>query len=228
MGTLLKLLVLQVVLVAGSWTNVPAERVLDVTWHHQEHNLSCEAAALKMALSYYRIDVDEMTLIGYMTNDRRPAELDDSGRLVRWGDPNAGFVGDPDGRIQLYQGYGVYFAPVARAAQLAGARVGVAGGGLYGSAVSPAAVYWAVRQGDPVVAWISNTYEQAPLSHYTTFDGKEVAYTLTDHAVTVIGVRADEVLINDPWFGQAWHPKAQFESAYRTFEDMAVVVTGAA
>jgi predicted double-glycine peptidase len=51
-----------------------------------------------------------------------------------------------------------------------------------------------------------------------------VRYTLTEHAVTVVGVRRDAVLINDPWFGRAWHPKAQFESAYRTFADMAVVI----
>jgi len=30
----------------------PTTRVLDIPWHHQEHKLSCEAAALKMALSY--------------------------------------------------------------------------------------------------------------------------------------------------------------------------------
>jgi hypothetical protein len=31
-------------------------------------------------------------------------------------------------------------------------------------------------------------------------------------------------LINDPWFGRAWHQKTQFESAYRTFDGMAVIV----
>ena len=224
MGMLLKLLVLQVVLAAGMLPNASQDRVLDIGWHHQEHNLSCEAAALKMALSYYGISVDEMTLIGYMTNDRRTAEFDARGRLMRWGNPNAAYVGDPDGRIQLYQGYGVYFAPVAAAAIRAGAEAPVAGGGLYGSSISPARVYWAVRHGHPVVAWISNTYRQVPLSHFTAFDGSDVAYTLTEHAVTIAGVRADAVLINDPWFGPAWHPKAQFESAYRTFDDMAVVV----
>ena len=48
--------------------------------------------------------------------------------------------------------------------------------------------------------------------------------TLTEHAVTVVGVRPGFVLINDPWFGQAWHSKAQFESAYKTFSHMAVIV----
>src|SRR2546428_13550688 len=51
----------------------PTERVLNVGWAHQAHNLSCEAAALKMALSYYGIDTDELRLISFMSRDSRPA-----------------------------------------------------------------------------------------------------------------------------------------------------------
>ena len=202
----------------------PTERVLDTQIHYQEHNLTCEAAALKMALAYEGITVDEMTLVGYMTNDRRPAQFDSKGRLVAWGDPAQSFVGDPDGHIEGLTGYGVYFGPVAAAADRAGAHTIKAGGGLYGSAIAPSEVYDAVLDGHPVVAWISNTYRTVNLSRYTAFDGATVSYTLTEHAVTLIGVRADAVLINDPWFGQHWHSKAQFEAAYRTFDDMAVIV----
>jgi uncharacterized protein YvpB len=203
----------------------PAERVLDIKIHYQEHNLSCEAAALKMALAYEGISVDELTLIGYMTQDPRPARLDGHGHVLSWGDPAQGFVGNPDGSIQRYTGYGVYDQPVAFAALLAGANVVDAGAGLYGSPIAPSEVYDAVLDGHPVVAWISNTYRTASLSRYTAYDGATVAYTLTEHAVTVIGVRPDAVLINDPWFGQHWHSKAQFEVAYATFEQMAVIVS---
>jgi uncharacterized protein YvpB len=204
----------------------PSERVLDVKLHYQEHNLTCEAAALKMALSYEGITVDEMTLIGYMTLQPRPATFDAKGHVVAWGDPAQGFVGNPNGNIQRYTGYGVYFGPVATAAERAGAHVVAAGGGLYGSAVAPSDVYNAVLDGHPVVAWISNTYRTVPLSRYTAYDGAIVSYTLTEHAVTVIGVRPDAVLINDPWFGRHWHPKPQFEAAYATFQQMAVIVSG--
>src|SRR5437763_17150027 len=100
-------------LIATFLTAVPApqpttQRVLEVPWHHQAHNLSCEAAALKMALSYYGIEVDELALIGFMTRDPRPARFDVAGRLVAWGDPATGYVGDPDGHIERYTGYGVY------------------------------------------------------------------------------------------------------------------------
>ena len=203
---------------------VPTQRVLNVMWTHQAHNLSCEAAALKMALSYYGISADELTLISYMTRDSRPARFDASGHLARWGDPAAGFVGNPEGRIERYTGYGVYYQPVALAAMLAGANVLEAGSGLYGAPVPPAHIYQALLDGHPVVAWISNTYQYVDLSRYVAYDGATVHFTLTEHAVTIIGVRRDAVLINDPWFGRAWHPKAQFESAYRTFAGMAVVV----
>jgi uncharacterized protein YvpB len=203
----------------------PTERVLDIKIHYQEHNLTCEAAALKMALAYEGINVDEMTLIGYMTLDPRPAKFDSQGHLAMWGDPALGFVGNPDGNIQRFTGYGVYDQPVADAALLAGANVVAAGGGLYGSPIAPSEVYDAVLDGHPVVAWISNTYRTVSLKQYTAYDGSTVSYTLTEHAVTVVGVRPDAVLINDPWFGQHWHTKVQFEAAYATFQQMAVIVS---
>jgi uncharacterized protein YvpB len=222
-----KLLVLLAILSASASSAQiarPAERVLGVTWSHQQHNLSCEAAALRMALSYYGISADETTLMNEMTRDPRPAVFDRSGRLVTWGDPAAAYVGNPDGHIERYTGYGAYHQPVARAAIAAGASVIESGSGLYGSPVPPADAYNAVLDGHPVVAWISNTYHQVSLRSYVAYDGATVRYTLTEHAVTLVGVRTDAVLIDDPWFGRAWHPKVQFESAYRTFSDMAVVV----
>lgn len=209
---------------ASSPSPRPTQRVLDIKMHYQEHPVTCEAAALKMALSYVGISVDEMTLVRYMTVDMRPARFDIHGRLIAWGDPAESFVGNPDGHIEKYTGYGVYFGPVARAALQAGAQVGAAGSGLYGSPIGAQQVYDAVLDGHPAVVWISNTYRQVDLSHYVAFDGAQVGYTLTEHAVTVIGVRPDAVLINDPWFGRAWRPKAQFESAYRTFDGMAVIL----
>ena len=216
----LKLMALVAVIVAANPAPAPTQRVLNIPWHHQQHNLSCEAAALAMALTYYAIAAEELTLIRYMTNDPRPAKFDAKGKLVAWGDPAQGFVGDPDGRIERYTGYGVYYQPIALAAMLAGANV------LEAGSVAPRELYAAVLAGHPAVAWISNTYRQVPLAHYVAYDGATVGYTLTEHAVTITGVRPDSVLINDPWFGRAWHPKAQFESAYRTFDGMAVILEG--
>ena len=170
MGVVSLFAILATLLIAAP-APVPTERVLNVPWAHQVHNLSCEAAALKMALSYYGISVDELKLISYMTRDPRPARFDMAGHLTRWGDPAAGFVGNPDGRIERYTGYGVYYQPVALAAMLAGANVVEAGSGLYGAPVPPAHVYQAVLDGDPVIAWISNTYRRVDLGRCTPGSG---------------------------------------------------------
>ena len=107
-------------LVAGATVTRPTARLLPIVWHHQAHNLSCEAAALKMALAYTGVNLDELTLMSYMGYDLRPARFDAKGRLITWGDPNAAYVGNPDGHIERYTGYGVYYAPVARAVVAAG------------------------------------------------------------------------------------------------------------
>jgi uncharacterized protein YvpB len=201
----------------------PTQRVLSIRIDLQDHRLSCEAAALKMALAFEGIKIDELTLMRYMSLDSRPARFA-GGNLMTWGDPAKAYVGNPDGHIEWYTGYGVYNAPVSKAAVRAGAHVIGSGSGLYGKGIAPSAIYSAVLSGHPAVVWISNTYRQVPLARYTAYDGATVWYTLTEHAVTVVGVRPGAVLINDPWFGKAWHSKAQFESAYKTFDHMAVII----
>src|SRR2546426_12695884 len=93
----------------------PTERVLNVGWAHQAHNLPCEAAALKMALSYYGIDTDELRLISFMSRDSRPPRFDTSGHIMRWVDPPAGFVANTHIRVLRYAGSGVYYRREARA-----------------------------------------------------------------------------------------------------------------
>ncbi|HET9782865.1 MAG TPA: C39 family peptidase [Candidatus Dormibacteraeota bacterium] len=211
----------------SSASPTPSTNVLDIPMDYQDHPLSCEAAALKMALTKEGIQASEDELLALMGRDDRAAVVDSNGRLLHWGNPNVAYVGDPDGKLASFTGYGVYAAPVAKAAAAAGATVLVWGTNLppdRGKGIAPATVYQALLEGHPVVAWISNTYHDIQLGSYTAFDGTTIWYTLTEHAVTLIGVRPDAVLINDPWFGQAWHSKAEFESAFHTFEEMAVIV----
>lgn len=180
-----------------------------------------------MALAHEGIHTDENKLLKLIGSDTRPAVVDAGGRLVTWGNPNVSYVGDPDGKLTNFTGYGVYAGPIATAAGAAGGKVLMWGTNLppdQGKGISPSVVYQALLGGHPVIAWISNTYHDVQLGTYTAFDGARVWYTLSEHAVTLIGVRPDAVLINDPWFGQGWHSKAQFESAFHTFEEMAVIL----
>ncbi|HZS15258.1 MAG TPA: C39 family peptidase, partial [Candidatus Dormibacteraeota bacterium] len=110
-----------------SWLAVPETVELPVAFDHQDYSASCEVAALKMALTVEGIHRTEDQLLDIVGVDRRPAEVDDNGRLVRWGNPDLVFVGDPDGHPGDLTGYGVHVDPIARTARAVGATVLAAG-----------------------------------------------------------------------------------------------------
>lgn len=79
---------------------------LPVVFHRQEHSLSCEIAALKMALDFQGLNIKESELIENL-------QFDSTARKNGiWGDPYTGFVGDIDGKMGV-TGYGVYWQPVS-------------------------------------------------------------------------------------------------------------------
>ncbi|HXM59118.1 MAG TPA: C39 family peptidase [Candidatus Dormibacteraeota bacterium] len=193
--------------------------LLDIAIDLQDQRATCEVAALKMALSGRGILTDERTLLAAAGIDGRAPEVDARGNILRWGDPETAFVGSPDGSPPEHTGYGVYAPPIARAATRAGAQVLASGPGI-----APAALYRDVIGGHPAVAWVTNDYRAGSLATWTAWDGAEVRYSLKEHAVLVIGVTPTQVLLDDPWYGQRWHARGEFEAAYGTFGDMAVVI----
>lgn len=197
----------------------PTAGLLSIAPHHQDQRATCEVAALQMALAGAGITTNEGALLALTGVDGRAPVTDARGGIARWGNPNTSFVGDPNGNPVDHTGYGVYAAPIARAAAASGATVSAAGAG-----VAPAAIYAAVMSGHPAVAWVTNTYRAEPLATWRAWDGTVVSYTLREHAVAVIGVTPTQVLLNDPWYGQRWHTRGEFEAAYSTFGDMAVVL----
>src|SRR5947208_1371589 len=90
-------------------------RILNVPQYHQQHGLSCEAAALRMALASLGIARTEDSLLSQIGADLRPHYTDASG--FHWGDPYVSFVGNVDGAERNLTGYGVYDTPIARVAQ---------------------------------------------------------------------------------------------------------------
>src|SRR5205823_11426291 len=196
-------------------------RILNVPQYHQQHGLSCEAAALRMALASLGIVQSENTLLSQIGADRRAAYTDATG--FHWGDPYVSFVGNVDGAERNLTGYGVYDTPIARVAQADGATVSSSAEGI-----APSTIYQAVLDGHPVVAWVSFDWLFHRVSHYVAFDGRNVQFgSPYEHAVVVRGLSNGYVLINNPWFGVQWISKATFESSYATFNHMAVIFGGA-
>ena len=90
---------------------IPEEEIsikLNVPYHRQEHALSCEIAALKMALNFHGVLVSESELLAMLPFDAKERR----GKNNIWGDPSLGFVGDIDSAIPN-GGYGVYENPMA-------------------------------------------------------------------------------------------------------------------
>ena len=196
-------------------------RILSVPQYQQQHGLTCEAAALRMALGAFGINVAESTLMSQIGIDYRRPYWDSSGGF-HWGDPYANFVGNPDGSERGLTGYGVYAPPIARVAQANGAAVSQVGEGI-----APSTVYQSVLAGHPVIAWISFDWVYHRVTHYVAFDGRTVQFgSPYEHAAVVRGVTNGYVLINNPWFGVQWISKPTFEAAYATFNNMAIVFGG--
>lgn len=191
----------------------------DVPWIRQQYSLSCEAAALQMALAHEGISISQDQALNDMGIDRRAAYYDANGTL-RWGNPNTNFVGSPTGSEINLTGYGAYAPVVARVATAHGASVVRSGSGI------PAAdVYGAVLNNHPVIAWTTFDWNTPARQDYLSFDNVWILYAgPEEHTVVVVGVSGGSVLINDPDRNQYWTSKATFEAAYGIYGQMAVEI----
>lgn len=199
-----------------------ANVVPDVTQHAQTRNLTCEEAALVMALSHEGITKTENEVLADIGIDLTPATFDASGAL-HWGNPYKSFVGNPDGLETNYTGYGTYWTNIARAAMDFGATVVQAG-----EAISPAVLYAAILAGHPVVVWVTGDFQVYPKqASWITDDGQTLAwYGPHEHAITVVGVDDTTVVIDNPLKQVEWQrvDRATFEPVYLVYNQMAVIL----
>jgi uncharacterized protein YvpB len=196
---------------------------LAVPWYHQVYNLSCEEASLRMVLAYFGVGTTDQALLQAVGVDGIHYWNGPGG-----GDPYQAFVGDPNGSEVVdpstgkNTGYGVYWPPIRRVAEGFGAPVERAGEGI-----SPAAVYAAIRAGQPVLVWVTYNWQADARRDYTAWDGAAVPYAGPwEHAMVVTGIDGDGVRVNDPDRGQYWVPFAVFEAAYAVYDQMAVIFAG--
>lgn len=203
----------------------PGSVVLNVPYFAQIYSLSCEEAALQMALAYEGINQNQDAILGAIGVDRTPPQVDGNGNVVHWGDPYANFVGDPNGYREGAQygsrsGYGTYYTTIARVTTGFGGHVVQASEGI-----KPNVLYDALNNHHPSVVWVAWQYSPHPVTTYQAFDGRVVMYGAPwEHAVTLIGMSSGSVLINNPHGGQEWVTKATFEHAYEMFNQMAVIL----
>ena len=193
-------------------------RVLKVPSYRQVYVLSCESAALRMALAFEGIATTDKAVLDIIGSDPRGPVFDSSG--MHWGDPFATFVGNVNGSEIALTGYGVYYPPIAHAAMVLGGHVLRSG-----QNIPPAELYDAVLSGHPAVVWVTYHWVRLTRKDYVAFDGKMVTYAGPgEHAVTIVGVQPTRVLINNPSTGVEWIEKPTFEAIYAIYDHMAVIL----
>jgi uncharacterized protein YvpB len=194
--------------------------------YKQLRNLDCETAALQMALGALGHNYTQNQLIAMQPppDTRGPVMGTVNGHkaVLQWGNPYKNFVGNIDGADLIPTGYGIYYPPLLAVAQSHGAPNAAGGEGW-----TPAMIYAELAAGHPVMAWTETGWDRPYVGYWTTFDEKiKIRYSLIEHVVTLSGVSATQVRVNDPWHSgsQYWFSKAAFETSWADFNNMAIVL----
>ncbi len=188
---------------------------LNVPYHRQEHALSCEVAALQMALNYAGVPVSESELISRLTVATREPRRSDN----IWGDPDVGFVGSIDG-VSPHTGYGVYAAPLVALAELYRPARSLENATLL-------VILEAVLKRHPVIVW--GTLASGKDVSWRTPEGKAVKAIFGEHTRVVIGFSGTvedptTIVLHDPIYGTITMSRKKFEADWVRLGNKAVVV----
>jgi uncharacterized protein YvpB len=152
----------------------------------------CEITSLTMLLSFLQHPVDKLDLAWMLPKDETPAEVDEDGTILVWGDPDQGFVGSIYGDDL---GYGVYVKPLAHVLEQV-----YEPGALDLSGRDFNEIEKTVAEGKPVIIWNIASFE--PSDAWVTWktpEGKQVEATFQEHCVLMVGFDNDYVYVNNPF-----------------------------
>lgn len=192
----------------------PEATLIDIPLDWQDYPLSCEAASLKMALSAKDVHVSEDEILEEIGYDPSPHVGD------FWGNPQKAFVGDVNGEI-CETGYGVYWQPLAEAANLWREAEAFSNWTLEQTLQE-------IQKGNPVVFWGVLPKEKLTDCSWRS-DGKRIKAFKETHVRTVIGFigsveNPSKIIINDPLSGRLYWDTSDFLSNWSVFNNSGVVV----
>jgi uncharacterized protein YvpB len=192
---------------------------IPVPVYQQAMTLDCETSALRMGLATFGHYYSDSALFAYEGPDTTPPVMGANHTVLQWGDPYKQFVGNVWGSDYTPTGYGIYYPVIVSIARSHGMPNAYGGEGF-----SPATVYAALSSGHPVEVWIETNWTRPWMGTWTAWDGRKIRYSYAEHAVTLSGVSATQVRVNDPLHGtQYWISKWLFETVWADFNDMAVI-----
>ena len=186
---------------------------IDIDW--QDYSLSCEAASLKMALAGKGIFVSETEIMEKIGYDLTPHNGN------TWGNPYEKYVGDIDGKM-CQTGYGVYWEPVAKAAQNWTEAEVFSNWGITD-------LTYEIAKGNPVVIWgVLPTGTLTDCSWWTSEEKYIKAFKETHVrlAIGFIGLKDNpsQIIINDPLSGRLYWSTSYFLQNWAAFNYSGVVI----
>jgi uncharacterized protein YvpB len=200
------------------WQPIARSFLFQVPFYHQQRSLTCEIAALRMALKGVGVTVSETELWNDLAKDPTPRRVHNG--IVTWGDPNTGFVGKPNGSM-FRTGFGVYAPPiVALAKRYADASVI--------RVDDPYAIDAALSKGHPIVYWtvIGNS---PSVTTWNTPSGKTIRAPYYEHTRVIVGYRGttekiEGVYILDSLTSLSYVPWSEFHNRNTFFDHVGVEI----
>jgi uncharacterized protein YvpB len=180
-----------------------------------ELKYGCEVTSLAMVLNYAGVKTNKMELYRSIQKDSDPL-IRSRGDIIKWGNPNHGFVGDMTGNRA---GYAVFDQPMIQLINkyLPGRAVNLTNQPFEN-------VLNHVSKGYPVVVWTTGDY-RLPDRWESWYHGKQLIKTPLDlHAVVLVGYDAQHIYLNDPLSGrkQVRVGKQQFIASWKALNCRAV------
>lgn len=199
----------------SEWEKTDVFQIL-VPFHPQEHALTCETAALRMALNYYSTGVTEEELLEKLSFSTIGPKTADN----IWGDPDLGFVGNIDGSIFKGTGYGVYDEPIKDLAAEYRSSFVIEKANL-------AEILEEVKNGNPVIVW-GLLSRRKPIV-WRTEEGRIIEAHPGEHARVVAGFygtvsNPTTIILMDPIYGKIRMSKEKFLSDWKVMKNRAVVI----
>jgi uncharacterized protein YvpB len=189
--------------------------VLPIPLYYQQHSLSCEIAALRMALAGVGVKINESDIIEIMPINPAPR----IGNI--WGDPDKEFVGSIDG-AQNTTGYGVHWPVIRDLAQAWRPESEGQSGATYADIVRE------LKAGHPVIYW-GVAKSNMTFDPWQTLEGKTIKAWTGEHVRTIIGYEGDDdnpsyLIINDPTAGRLKLSRRSFLIDWARFDNSLVIV----
>ena len=181
----------------------------------------CEITALTMALNYYGYPVDKTVMASeYLPTASADRYYGTDGRLYGT-DMNEYFIGDPFTEGGIICGTGAIVTAADRYLSDEGSSLRA----LDVTGSSPEELYERVRQGQPVVVWVTiSMADRGSTEGWYTENGDYVDWSTNDHGAVLIGYTETTVTIADPISGRMEYDREQFEEVFASRGSQCVVL----